>query len=58
MSLLSPIGKRRGPSIEQTLILFTQGCFMPSLVEIVHVVLGEDKHVKNLRRRRQREKLI
>ena len=30
---------------------------MPSLVEIVHVVLGEDKHVKNLRRRRQREKL-
>ena len=26
---------------------------MPSLVEIVHVVLGEVKHVKNLRRRRQ-----
>ena len=36
---LSPLGKERGPSFEQTWISFTQGCFVPSLVEIGLVVL-------------------
>ena len=36
--IISP-GKRRGPSFEQTWIPFTQGCFVPSLVEIGSVVL-------------------
>ena len=36
---LSPLGKGRGPSFEQTWIPFTQGCFVPSLVEIGPVVL-------------------
>ena len=31
--------KGRGPSFEQTWVLITQGCFMPSLVEISPVVL-------------------
>ena len=38
-SLLSPFGKGQGPSFEQTWIPFTQGCFVPSLVEIGSVVL-------------------
>ena len=37
--LLSPLGKERGPSFEQTWITFTQVCFVPSLVEIGSVVL-------------------
>ena len=36
---LSPLGKGRGSSFEQTWILLTQGCFVPSLVEIGSVVL-------------------
>ena len=39
ISQLSPLGKGRGPSIEQTWIPFTQECFVPSLVEIGPVVL-------------------
>ena len=39
ISLLSPVGKGHGPSFEQTGILITQGCFVPSLVEIGPVVL-------------------
>ena len=39
ISKLSPLGKGRGPSFEQTCITFTQGCFVPSLVEIGSVVL-------------------
>ena len=39
ISLLSPIGKGLGPSFEQTWIPFTQGCFVPSLVEIDPMVL-------------------
>ena len=31
--------ERRGPSFEQTLIPFTQGCFVPSLVKIGPMVL-------------------
>ena len=33
-SLLSDIGKGRGPSFEQTLIPITQGCVVPRFVEI------------------------
>ena len=39
ISKLSPLGKGRYPSFVQTWILFTQGCFVPSLVEIGPVVL-------------------
>ena len=37
--LLSPLEKGRGPSFEETGIPFTQGWFVPSLVEIDPVVL-------------------
>ena len=40
-SPLYPLGKRRGPSFEQTWIPSTQECFVPSLVEIGPVVLGK-----------------
>ena len=33
ISQLSPLGKGQGPSFQQTWIPFTQGCFVPSLVE-------------------------
>ena len=36
-----PLKKERGPSFEQTWIPFTQGCFVPSLVEIGPVVQEE-----------------
>ena len=39
ISYLSPLGKGRGPSFEQTWIPFTQEPFVPSLVEIGSVVL-------------------
>ena len=39
ISWLPPLEKGHGPSLEQTGILITQGCFMPSLVEIGQVVL-------------------
>ena len=39
ISLLSPLGKERGPSFEHTLILSTQRCFVQSLVQIGPVVL-------------------
>ena len=42
--VIIPLGKWRGPSFEQTWIPFTQGCFVPSLVEIGPVVL--DKKMK------------
>ena len=38
-SLPSPLGKRHGPSFEQTSIPFTLGSLVPSLVEICSVVL-------------------
>ena len=38
-SQLSPLWEGRGPSFEQTWFPFTQGCFVPSLVEIGSVVL-------------------
>ena len=37
--ILSPLGKGHGPSLKQTLIPFTQGCFLSNLVEIHQVVL-------------------
>ena len=37
--LLSPLGKGRGPSFEQIWIPITQGCFVPSFIEIGPVVL-------------------
>ena len=37
--LLSPLGKEQGPSFEQACIPFTQGRFVPSLIEIGPVVL-------------------
>ena len=40
-SLLSPLEKGRGPSFEQIWFPITQGCFVPSLVEIGPVVLKE-----------------
>ena len=39
ISLLSPLGKGRGSSLGKTWILFTQRCFMPSLVKIDSVIL-------------------
>ena len=39
ISLLSPLGKGRGSSFEQTWIPITKGCFVPCLVEIGQVVL-------------------
>ena len=39
--IISPLGKGRGPLFEQTWAPFTQGCFVPSLVEIGPVVLGK-----------------
>ena len=40
ISLFSPLGKGRDPLFEKkTLIPFIQGSFVPSLVEIGHVVL-------------------
>ena len=34
-----PLGNGQGPSFQQTWVLITQGCFVPSLVEIGPVVL-------------------
>ena len=39
ISLLSLLGKECGPSLEETWIAFTQGCFVPSLVVIGSMVL-------------------
>ena len=38
-SFLSPLGKEQGPSFEENWIPYTQGCFVPSLVENGQVVL-------------------
>ena len=54
ISLLSPLGKRQSPSVEQTWIPFTKRWFVPSLVEIGPKVLEtEDEKVKSLRRRQR-----
>ena len=41
--VIIPLGKRQTPSFEQTWIAFTQGYFVPSLVEISPVVLEKVK---------------
>ena len=56
ISQLSPLGKGRGPSFEQTWIPFTQGCFVPSLVEISLVVL--EKKLKMWKVYRRMVKLV
>ena len=47
ISLLSALGKRHGPSFEQTWILVIKECFVPSLFEIAPVVL--EKKIKTWR---------
>ena len=44
-----------GPSFEQSWIPFTQGCFVPSLVEI-GPVLQEEKSLRHRQRRRTMDK--
>ena len=39
ISQLSLLWEKRGPSFEQICIPFTQGCFVPSLVESGQIVL-------------------
>ena len=54
--------KGRDPSFELNWILFTQGCFVPFLVEIGFLVERgsgeEDENVKNLRQRRRRKTVV
>ena len=57
ISLLSSLGKGRGPSFEQTWISFTQGCFVPSLVEIGPVLLEKMKMWKVYRRTDRQQKI-
>ena len=54
---LSPLWEGRGPSFEQTWIPFTQGYFVPNLVEIGPVVLEKKmKNVKSLQTDRQTDR--
>ena len=46
--LIISLGKGRGPSFEQTWIPFTQGCFVPSLVEIGSMVLEKKMKIWNV----------
>ena len=46
----TPFGKGHGPSFEQIWIPYTQGCFVPSLVEIGQMVLENMKMGKVYRR--------
>ena len=56
-SLLSPLGKGKEPSFEQTWIPFTQGCFVPSLVEIDRVIGRRRQKCEGLQQRwRQKER--
>ena len=49
ISLLSPLGKIHDPSFGQTRILFTQKCFVSSLVAIGLVVLERNSKIWNLK---------
>lgn len=42
MSPLSPYGKGRGPPFKQAWILYIQGCFVPILIDMCPVVLGNE----------------
>ena len=55
ISSLSPLGKGRGPSFEQIWIPFTQGCFVPSLVEIGPVVLEKKMKMWKVYRQTDRQ---
>ena len=52
--IISP-WKRAGPSFEQNWIPFTQGCFLPSLVEIGSVVLEEKMKCERIMDRQTRK---
>ena len=52
---LSPLGKGRDPSFEQTWISFTQGCFVSSLFEIGKVVLEKKIKMWKVYRRTDRQ---
>ena len=45
---LSPVGKGNGPSLEQTWIPFTQGCFVPSYVKLGPVVLEKKSKIRKV----------
>ena len=49
ISLLSPLGEKHEPSFGQTWILFTQKCFVSSLVAIGLVVLERNSKIWNLK---------
>ena len=51
ISWLSPFGKGRDPSFEQTWIPFSQGCFVPRLFEIGPVVLEKRMNMRKVYRR-------
>ena len=55
---LSPLGKGRGPSFEQTWIPFTQGCFVPSSVEIGVLVLEKKMKMWKVSRQTEGRKAI
>ena len=54
ISLLSPSRKRCGPLFQETWVPFTQGCFVPSIVEIGPVILEKMKMWKVYRQRDRR----
>ena len=54
-SLLSPLGKGRRPSFEESWIPSTQGCSVPSLVEISPVVLEKKLKMWKVYRRTDRQ---
>ena len=56
ISLLSPFRKGLGPSFEQTWIPNTQGCFVPSLVEIGPVVLEKKMKMWKVYRQMDRQR--
>ena len=55
ISPLSPLGEERGPAFEQTWIPSTQGCFVPSLVEIGQVILEKKLKMWKVYRRTDRQ---
>ena len=55
ISILSPLGERRGPSFEQTWIPSTQGCFVTCLVEIGPVDLEKKSKIGKVHRQRNRQ---
>ena len=53
-----PLEKGRGPSFEQTWIPSTQGCFVPTLVEIGPVVLEKKSKMWKNYRQMDRKQVI